>query len=471
MQHINLEGKQKEVMALPAEGHNVVLGTAGSGKTTLAILRAQHLSNLHGKGKVLLITFNGALVKFMEGKSGARSPKLTVENYHKFARGYLRSRGKIPSHNGILDNTDTKQRFIKEAIEYCKSQNPEESTLKRSIDFFMDEISFIEKFGFSDAEEYKAATRIGRASANVKRENRKWIFDVYKKFLDLRKAAGYEYDWDDLAYYAFRELQKDSSPRKYSHIIIDEGQDFSPMMIRSLVLAVRPGGSFTFFGDVAQQIYGSRLSWRDSGIDTTDPWIFEMNYRNPASIVSFATDITNSDYWLHDTDMISPSVHVAEGPKPALIRFEDKARELAWVVSNAIASGKSTSAVIILRDRAIVRIFLRKLRAKGCTAIEIDKNTPGYAESKTVYVSTYHAAKGLEFNNVYVPLLNEEHFPDRGTVEKATDEKIAYADEIKLLYVAATRSKFGLFMTYHGTLSPLFPVDVDSYDTFDGETI
>ena len=42
----------------------------------------------------------------------------------------------------------------------------------------------------------------------------------------------------------------------------------------------------------------------------------------------------------------------------------------------------------------------------------------------------------------------------------------AYADEIKLLYVAATRSKYGLYMTYSGTLSPLFPKNSDAYDFY-----
>ena len=40
---ITLTGKQQEVLALPAKGHIVVLGTAGSGKTTIALYRAcQH---------------------------------------------------------------------------------------------------------------------------------------------------------------------------------------------------------------------------------------------------------------------------------------------------------------------------------------------------------------------------------------------------------------------------------------------
>ena len=65
MINITPQGKQAEVFALPAKGHLVVLGTAGSGKTTIALLRAYHLANLDNN-KVLLVTFNAALVQYMK---------------------------------------------------------------------------------------------------------------------------------------------------------------------------------------------------------------------------------------------------------------------------------------------------------------------------------------------------------------------------------------------------------------------
>lgn len=464
MYGITPKGKQEEVMALPADGHIIVLGTAGSGKTTVALLRAQHLSNLPGNDRVLLVTFNGALAEYMRGMSDARTSKLVVENYHKFARGYLDSKGKMPRRNGILQ-PEGKTYYIEQAVEFYKSQHPTESTLKRSIEFFVDEITFIQKFGFVDITEYYEAERIGRASANIKRENRKWIFAIYEKYVELRKVDGREYDWDDLAFYVCRELLNDTTARRYKHIIVDEGQDFSPMMIKSLVNAVGAGGSFTFFGDVAQQIYGSRLTWRDSGINADKVWRFDVNYRNPATITDFASDITKSEYWLQDPDMVKATAPVAEGPKPILVSFFDKQSEMNWVVDRAISTGKTSSTVIVCRNRSDIDDFMRVLRNKGCAATEIDKNTPGYAHIKTVYLATFHSAKGLEFDNVFVPYLSMDKFPDPDTVSSAVSEEDVYANEIKLLYVAATRSKYGLYMTYSGTLSLLFPEDSTNYDS------
>lgn len=467
---INPKGKQLEVLALPSTGHTVVLGTAGSGKTTIALLRAYHLATLSPNNKVLLVTFNGALVEYIKGISNTIPQNLTVENYHKFARGYLSSRGKMPKRNGILDSND-KVNYISYAKRSLQEQYPNESTLARSDEFFVDEITFIEKFGFIDLEAYKNANRVGRASANIKRENRIWIYGVYQKYIELRKAEKYYYDWDDLAYYAYLELQNDQTPRRYTHIIVDEGQDFSPMMIKSLVSAVADNGSFSFFGDVAQQIYGSRLSWRDSGINTDKVWRFDINYRNPSTIVSFAKDLIKSEYWQKDEDLINAKEQVAEGPKPILIKFSEKLNEIEWIVKRAITLSKSSSVVIICRNRSDIDVFLNVLEEQECTAIEIDKDTAGYADTKEVYLSTFHSAKGLEFDYVFIPFLEESRLPDSDALARAASETEGYADELKLLYVAVTRSKYGLFMTYSKTLSRLFPKSSSSYEHFKEEDL
>lgn len=470
MKNITPDGKQAEVLALPAKGHLVVLGTAGSGKTTMALLRAIQLSSRPGDEKVLLVTFNGALVDYMRNIANEVPSKLNVENYHKFARGYLNYRAKMPRWNGIIESAE-KLRLITDAVSVLKDQYPEESTFRRPIEFFVDEITFIERFGFTDLDSYYDAERIGRSSANIKRDNRKWIYAVYIKYLELREKSGRKYDWDDLAMYVYQEMLNDSAPRRYTHIIVDEGQDFSPMMIKSLVKAVADGGSFSFFGDVAQQIYGSRLSWRDSGINTDRIWRFNVNYRNPATIVDFATDITKSKYWRQDTDMVETNVKIAQGPKPVLIKFLDREKETFWVVERAVAAGKNSSVVIVCRNRTDIETFRRRLAEKGCSAIVINKDTAGFPNVKAVYLSTFHAVKGLEFENVFIPYLSGDKLPDADVVGKALTKSDAYADEIKLLYVAVTRSKYGLYMSFCEELSPLFPAESQHYDYYDEEAL
>ncbi len=455
--NINPDGKQKQVLALSPKGHNVVLGTAGSGKTTMAILRAIGLSNLPDSPKVLVVTFNQALVKYMSNLSDSDYNNLVVESYHKFARGYLNSLGKMP-FNCIADK-DEKDKYISDALLEIKAQYPEESTLKRPLNVFIDEINFMQSFGIVDLDNYMNIERIGRASTNIRRDNRKWFFKVYERYLDIRNCNGKLYDWEDIAISVYENLINDNRDRKYTHIIIDEGQDFSPIMLKSLVNAIPVNGSFTFFGDVSQQIYGSRLSWRNAGINVKDNpiWRFDANYRNPASVISFAKDITDMNIWQKDADMILPAKSIAEGPKPVLIHFSDSNKEVKWIIERIALDKGALSNVIIFRNRELLNNFANELKSNNIKHTIINHENTAYAGIKGIYLSTFHSAKGLEFDNVYIPMLSNNIIPDKEYICNCGSEEQGLFDELKLLYVAVTRSRYGLFMSYYGDLSTLFP--------------
>ena len=81
--------KQREVLYMPATGHSAVLGTAGSGKTTLALYRAAYLSepSMPYAGRTLLLTFNKALVTYLKYLKPAELRNVQIETYHTFARG------------------------------------------------------------------------------------------------------------------------------------------------------------------------------------------------------------------------------------------------------------------------------------------------------------------------------------------------------------------------------------------------
>ena len=64
---------------------------------------------------------------------------------------------------------------------------------------------------------------------------------------------------------------------------------------------------------------------------------------------------------------------------------------------------------------------------------------------KTVFVMTYHSAKGLDFSHVYIPGLNSDAQLDARPkpLSKLSNERI-------LLFVAITRTKKQLTLSYHG---------------------
>lgn len=75
---------------------------------------------------------------------------------------------------------------------------------------------------------------------------------------------------------------------------------------------------------------------------------------------------------------------------------------------------------------------------------------PVPVEETFLTVSTIHSAKGLEWDNVFIMGMSDENFPNPYFAkDKAPAEKLEYFnDRLKQMYVAATRSKANLFLTY-----------------------
>ena len=226
--------KQREVLYMPVTGHSAVLGTAGSGKTTLALYRAAYLSapGMPHYGQTFLLTYNRALVTYLNHLKPPEFRNVTIENYHKFARGYLKSMGKMGS-NSICD-PDLRHSLIREALSKVKQRSKKSQFFDRPFTFFLDEIAWILSHGIETEEQYIAVNRVGRIGTNFARNLRGRMFDIRNEYLELRSQRGKMYDWDDIAYHVRQAYRQDGRPRLYRHIIIDEGQDFSPEMIRSL---------------------------------------------------------------------------------------------------------------------------------------------------------------------------------------------------------------------------------------------
>ncbi|MCY9658490.1 3'-5' exonuclease [Paenibacillus chondroitinus] len=465
------EGLQSEVLYLPEKGHFVVLGTAGSGKTTLAILRSAYLASTHCKPgeRVMLVTFNKALVTYLKSISDSRYSNVDVLNYHKFARGYLNSRNKMGW--GVIASSDTKNDLIKKALTRVRFENPNVSTLERNSEVFIEEISWLEKMGIRTLEQYESVERIGRSGTWIARANRKYFFYVYLEYLELRAEEGHKYDFEDLALHVCDELKVDSSKRMYKHIILDEGQDFSPMMLLSLALAVPKDGSLTYFGDVAQQIYGSRISWRSAGLVNPRIWRFEQNYRNTREIASLGLAISKMKYFHEDTDLIEPKFSRASGPKPALLEFNSEKDELDFFIENVIRNNRTRTIAILVRDRETVNQIINKVR-QIYPIQELYGEMSRWLSDPRVSVGTYHSAKGLEFDTVILPYCNSLRLPAEERILALESYEEALSEEIKLLYVGVTRAKSELYISYSGALTELLPRerelyhedDEDSYD-------
>ena len=451
-------GRQREVLYLPAQGHVVVLGTAGSGKTTLAILRSLYLSDQsteHG-GRTLLVTFNRCLVTYMRHMGFAESQHpVDVRNYHHFARGYLASRGRLPWSS--ICSPDERSKFVSLALAEARDANVQSRILQRPERFIDEELEWIQRHGIGDEQDYVESERTGRTTTRVARAERAVVFDLYRRYLSHRGRANKLYDWTDLASTVRRELQSDADHRRYRHVVIDEGQDFSPEMLRSLALVVPADGSLIFFGDMAQQIYGHRVSWRSAGLSARNMWRFEENYRNTKQISRLAIALARMPHFPDDPDLVEPISPAADGPPPALRRFRSESEEIRFVLDRARILARTGTTAILFRTRHQER-YAQSLPGATRLHRELDRWPAGPG----LFYGTYHSAKGLEFDSVLLPLLSDEHWPDERDVRDIGEQEATTRDA-RLLYVGITRAKSSLILTFTGRVTRLLPTSEDLY--------
>lgn len=451
--------KQREVLYLPVTGHSAVLGTAGSGKTTLALYRAAYLSapGMPHSGRTLLLTYNRALVTYLKHLRPPKFQNVKIENYHKFARGYLDCIGKMDSNS--ICGPDLRCSLIREALSQVAQRSEKSKFFDRPLTFFQDEVAWILSHGIETEEQYKAVTRVGRVGTNLARKLRGRMFDICTEYLKLRSQRGKMYDWDDIAYHVHQEYLKDDRPRHYRHIIIDEGQDFSPEMIRSLASAIPEDGSLTFFGDVAQQIYGQRMSWRFAGLTVPQTWKFEENYRNTKQIARLGLAISKMPYFEGIADIVEPTFPRADGPLPTLVECDSREKQLRVAASVAKDSGTTKSVAVLFKNRHQERLISIKLPNN---AKRLDRNMSSWSDGPGIYYGTFHSAKGLEFDLVIVPFLEKHNLPDSEHISSHGEED-AHIRDGRLIYVAVTRAKTGLLLLYTGTLTPLLPTKSSLY--------
>jgi len=453
-------GRQREVLYLPAGGHTVVLGTAGSGKTTMAMHRAVHLADQsapHG-GKTLLLSFNNALLRYFESFANLDGANIEVRTFHHFARGYLNTRGRMSW--GAICGPDERLALVEKAVGELRLEHPGESVLAKPVAFLTEEVKWLAQHGISSSADYAEAERTGRHGARLPRKDRTIVYAMYERYREVRAASGKHYDWDDLAITVLEEASGDDRARMYRHIVIDEGQDFSPMMLQSLAALAPKNGSLTFFGDMAQQIYGNKMSWRSAGLTVSKVWEFKENYRNTRQVAALALAIAKMRYFAATPDLVSPNAPTADGPRPALVTCSAPSAELAFTARQAKQLSNAGSVAILLRTREEEDDFARCLPS-GSTKLHRDMRQ--WRHGPGVFYGTYASAKGLEFDAVILPRLDGNAFPTPDDVETFGPEDAATIAGHQL-YVGVTRARATLILTHSGTLTPLLPTTTGLYD-------
>jgi len=428
----------------------------------MAILRAEHLARLSRErqqsGRTLIVTFNKALVAYLQSVTDPSVGAIDVRTFGHFGRGYLAHRKKMGWN--VIAGPDEREAFIEVALKEAMGKSWAGWVTKKSPAFLNEEFRWIAQHGVRNKDDYIAIQRVGKAGTRIEKKHRPAVFAIYCRYLALRTAANKQYDWDDLGYWTHQELLGDNTNRLYRHIVIDEGQDFSPVMLRALAAAVPGDGSLTFFGDMAQQIYGHRMSWRSAGLTVREVVEFKENYRNSLPIARLALAVAGMPYFTGYPDLIEPNTPSAIGPEPALICFDTQAAEADFVATTARGLADVQSVAVLVRTRELEKAFKRRL---GSDAVRLDKDIGVWPDGPGVFYGCYHSAKGLEFDTVFLPRLDSKSVPHPADVETFGSAD-ALSRDGRLLYVAITRAKSGLVLSYSGKRSPLLPREGSLYN-------
>jgi hypothetical protein len=412
-----------------------ISGSAGTGKTIVALHRAVHLARAPD-ARVLLTTFSKPLATALAGKvellteaETALRQRLTVRSidqaaYDLYVAAFGQPAFATPSQ-------------IRAAIDAAGDAGHGGG---HSADFLFEEWEeLVDAWGVKDADDYAEIPRIGRRTRLGSRQrNEAWdVFAFVRAWLAERSVV----TWADL-YGRLTAHLHSGGALPFSHIVVDEAQDLSVAQARFLAAAGQNRTDALFFtGDLGQRIFHLPFSWTRLGLDIRGrSQVLKVCYRTSHQIRSLADRFLAP--FIVDQDGIEEmrrgTVSVFDGPNPSVTLFDDESQEIAAVAN-----------------------WLRECLAMGIDGAELAVLVRGPAQlaraqavakylGTSVSVATMHDAKGLEFRGVAVMALDEDVLPDAARLAEVGDvaDLEAIQDtERHLLYVAATRARDRLMLS------------------------
>jgi superfamily I DNA/RNA helicase len=453
-----LTSEQARLATRRGRGLQIIKGAAGSGKTIVAVRRIEHLlaqRDLLETRPILFACYNqvlrGAVVQMLESVMGVPLADLPVEvrTGHELV-ATITSERRLPNL-GRKVRTEALEAIIK-AI---RPRIPTSPTVYQWTDSQV--LSEIREVIYGRAipslEAYLAADRSGRGD-RLDSRSRQVVWSIYRHFRTECEAQGVTC-WEHGPARLAQVLEGDS-PRepRYSAVVLDEAQDLSPALVRSIV-ALQAGNTdnMLIVGDAAQNVYSRGFRWSHFGLRVSGGEVTKLRtcFRSTTSIVQAALPLISPERLELDDDLVLPeAVASAEGPNPELKFFADEDAELEAIslqIFELLCNGVPASAIAVLVDNAATR---RRLAAKldGYVPFEelYKRNEAksidiGHASVKLL---TTFSAKGLEFPVLFLPRLTSASLPggsDSTDTESARARRVLYTAMLRagwLLYLSST---------------------------------
>jgi mRNA-degrading endonuclease RelE of RelBE toxin-antitoxin system len=445
-----LHPDQRQWVERDYSGPARVSGSAGTGKTIVALHRAAHLARQNPESRVLLTTFSIPLehglqtrLRRLVGNEPRLADRIDVQCLERVG---------LRLHKSLLGPAKLVTREqLRATVGAASAEVPENGF---SPSFLMAEWNHVvDAWGLGTWEAYRDVTRLGRRS-RLPEARRQQLWKIFQAVrLDLNRQGLLT---QSHVFHALATVLQTTRNLPYQHVVVDEAQDLSIAQLKFLAAfgANQPNALF-FAGDLGQRIFQQPFSWKSAGVDVRGrSRHLRVNYRTSHQIRQqadrlLAPEITDAD---GVADLRSDTVSVFNGPAPAVRVFETEAEEQAVVtewIAGLLKEGIAAHEIgVFVRSEAELSRAKDVAAAAGLKFKVLDEQveaTSGFAS-----VGTMHLAKGLEFRGVAVMACDEEVLPLQSRIEQVGDDgdlQETYDSERQLLYVACTRARDRLLVS------------------------
>lgn len=446
-----LHPSQRRIIEQQFYGPARVAGSAGTGKTIVALHRVARLAQGEPQSRILLTTFSRPLATMLQrklevliGKEPSVIPRVTVTPFRGVAEElYQLAFGRRPHAPS--------DKLVSVSLAKAAADL---GVTEFSARFLRSEwTNVIDAWQLDSADDYADVPRLGRKNRiGAKQRGRLWsVFAATRKAINDRGFHTWAEVFAEVtAYYAGRER------KPFTHIVVDEAQDLGVPELR-LLAAISPLGSDALFfaGDLGQRIFQQPFSWAGLGIDVRGrSQTLKVNYRTSHQIRRAADRLLPKV--VRDVDGLEEerfsTVSVFNGPEPIVAIEPDAEAEIARVgrwISEAVADGIKPSEIgLFVRTRDELDRARAAVRGAGQEVFELSER--GDDPAGQVSIGAMHLAKGLEFKAVGVMACDDEVIPLQARIESVADEvdlDDVYETERQLLYVACTRARDRLLVS------------------------
>lgn len=445
-----LHPEQRQLVEREYAGPARVAGSAGTGKTIVALHRAVHLARTHPEARVLLTTFSDTLANALRTKLRrllGNEPRL-AERIDVDALDAVAMRlHKAHVGPATLVSPDALREII-------AGRSAAVGGHKFNLRFLLTEWEqVVDAWQLTGWEAYRDVARLGRKTRLPETQRRVlWaIFDGVRGELADRGLVTRAQ-----VFSALTAALAQSQRLVYDFAVVDEAQDVSVANLRFLAALGRHRPDALFFaGDLGQRIFQQPFSWKGLGVDIRGrSRTLRVNYRTSHQIRRQADRLlapTVADVDGNREDR-SDTVSVFNGPPPLIQSFPSAEMEAdtvgKWLSDNAKAGLLPHELGVFVRSPAQLDRAKAAVARSGLPCKILNDNVE--TTSGWVSISTMHLAKGLEFRAVAVMACDDEVIPLQERIQTVGDDadlQEVYDTERHLLYVACTRARDHLLVT------------------------